>query len=94
MDASPASFAWTINPVGPTGPVSVTATAGTPGPTAYPTLKDAFDAINAGTHQGAVSVLIVTSTTETASAVLNNSGAGSANYTSVLVRPNAVVSVT
>ncbi|MBK7934620.1 MAG: hypothetical protein IPK01_14345 [Acidobacteria bacterium] len=94
VDASPASFAWTINPVGPTGPVSVTATAGTPGPTAYPTLKDAFDAINAGTHQGAVSVLIVTSTTETASAVLNNSGAGSANYTSVLVRPNAVVSVT
>jgi hypothetical protein len=51
-------------PVG--GPVTVTATAGTPGPTNYPTLKDAIDAINAGTHQGDITVSIVTSTTETA----------------------------
>ena len=69
------------------GPVIVTATAGTPGPTNYPTLKDAVDAINAGTHQGAITVEIVTSTTETATSVLNGSGAGSASYTSIIVRP-------
>ncbi|MEO6390514.1 MAG: hypothetical protein ABIP75_01600, partial [Pyrinomonadaceae bacterium] len=85
-DATPASYTWTIN-LGPAGPVSVTATAGTPGPTDYPTLKAAFDAINAGTHQGAVTASIITSTTETAPAVLNSSGAGSALYTSLLIRP-------
>ena len=67
--------------------VTVTASAGTAEPTDYPTVKDAFDAINAGTHQGNVIVNVVTNTTETASAVLNSSGAGSASYTSVLVRP-------
>ena len=69
--------------------VSVTATAGTPGPTAYTTVKAAFDAINAGTHQGNISVTITASTTETAAAVLNRSGAGAASYTSVLVKPAA-----
>ena len=69
--------------------VSVTATAGTLGPTAYTTLKGAFDAINAGTHQGAITIGISANTTETAPAVLNSSGAGSAIYTSVLVQPTA-----
>ncbi|MBA3352513.1 MAG: hypothetical protein H0U23_08845, partial [Blastocatellia bacterium] len=69
------------------GPVTVTATAGTPGPTNYPTVKDAIDAINAGTHQGAITVSIVTSTTETATSVLNSSGAGTALYTSIVIRP-------
>ncbi len=68
--------------------VSVTATAGTPGPTSYTTLKGAFDAINAGTHQAAVSVSITGNTTETASAVINASGSGSANYTSVTIMPS------
>jgi hypothetical protein len=68
--------------------VSVTATAGTVGPTAYTTLGGAFTAINAGTHQGAVTVSITASTSEGATAaVLNSSGAGSAVYTSVLIRP-------
>lgn len=67
--------------------VSVTATAGTTGPTGYSTLKGAFDAINAGTHQGDITILINGNTTETASAVLNNSGSGAALYTSVLIRP-------
>ncbi|MCX6247800.1 MAG: T9SS type A sorting domain-containing protein [Bacteroidetes bacterium] len=68
--------------------VSVTATAGTLGPTAYTTLKLAFDAINAGTHQGVITVSISASTTEgTTPANLNSSGAGSASYTSVLIRP-------
>ena len=69
------------------GQVSVTATAGTAGPTPYTTLKGAFDAINAGTHQGAITIAITGNTTETASAVLNGSGAGAASYTSVLVQP-------
>lgn len=69
------------------GPVTVTATAGTTGPTDYPTLKDAFDAINLGTHQGAITVSIVTNTTETASAVLNSGAVPPAVYTSVLVQP-------
>ena len=63
--------------------VSVTATAGTVGPTTYTTLKLAFDAINAGTHQGAVAISINANTTETATATLNASGSGSASYTSV-----------
>src|SRR6185295_45732 len=70
--------------------VSVTATAGTLGPTPYTTVKLAFDAINAGTHQGAITIDITASTTEGATpATLNSSGAGAAVYTSVLVRPTA-----
>jgi hypothetical protein len=80
-----ATFTLDVTPAG--GPVTVTATAGTPGPTNYPTLKDAIDAINAGTHQGDITVAIVTSTTEPATSVLNGSGAGTAAYTSVLIRP-------
>lgn len=74
-------------PFGVGGPVIVTASAGTPGPTNYTTLKDAIDAINAGTHQGAIAVSIVANTTETTTSVLNSSGAGSAAYTSILIRP-------
>ena len=56
-----------------------------PGAGSYPTLKDAFDAINAGTHTGAVTVDILLSTSETATAALNASGTGSASYTSIVV---------
>jgi hypothetical protein len=73
--------------------VSVTATAGTTGPTVYTTLKAAFDAINAGTHTGSITVAITANTTETASAVLNASGTGSASYTAVLIRPTAGASI-
>ena len=55
----------------------------------YNTLKDAFDAINAGTHQGAITVSINANTTETATSVLNSSGAGAASYASILIRPMA-----
>jgi len=58
-----------------------------PGAGSYATLKDAFDAINAGTHTGAVTVSIVGNTTENASAVLNASGTGAASYTSVNITP-------
>ncbi len=70
--------------------INVTATGGTPNAT-YPTVKAAFDAVNAGTHTGAITMDVVASTTEpaSASAVLNGSGAGAASYTSVLIRPTA-----
>ena len=87
-DPTPASFAWTITS-GSTGPVTVTATTGTTGPTDYPTVKDAFDAVNAGTHTGVVTVSIVANTTETGPAILNGSGAGSASYTALTVRAGA-----
>lgn len=69
--------------------VTVTATAGTPGPTPYTTLNDAFLAINAGTHQGDIVVEISANTTETGPCVLNSSDAAPAAYTSVLIRPSA-----
>ncbi len=55
----------------------------------YTTLKAAFDAINAGSITGAITLQLTGSTTETASAVLNASGSGSAAYTSVIVYPTA-----
>lgn len=67
--------------------ISVTATAGTTGPTVYTTLKGAFDAVNAGTHQGSITVTVTGSTTETAMAVLNASGSGGANYTALSLKP-------
>jgi len=71
--------------------VTITATAGTPGPSGYPTLKDAFDKINDGTHKGAITVKINSNTTETASAVLNPSLSGTlpnqSNYTKVNIFP-------
>ena len=53
----------------------------------YATLKLAFDAINTGTITGAITLQITGSTTETVSAVLNASGSGSANYSSVSIYP-------
>ncbi|HEY3837261.1 MAG TPA: hypothetical protein VGL72_11850 [Bryobacteraceae bacterium] len=69
------------------GPVTITATAGTAGPTDYATVQAAFAAINAGTHQGAINVWVMADTVETVSAVLN-SPASPASYTSVLLLPN------
>jgi len=46
--------------------VTVTATAGTVGPTSYTTVNSAFTAINAGTHQGNITVTITGNTTEPA----------------------------
>ena len=71
------------------GAVIVTATAGNIGPTQYGTLGAAFVAINGGTHQGAITIDITANIVETGPAVLNSNGAGSASYTSVLIRPTA-----
>src|ERR1700741_3926680 len=69
--------------------VLVVATAGTMGPTPYPNLGMAFAAINAGTHQGNVGVIIMSNTSETGPCILNASGAGAAVYTAVGISPGA-----
>jgi len=66
--------------------VDVTATAGTLA-ASYTTLKAAFDAINAGTHQGTITIDISGNTTETAPTVINASGAGAAVYSSITISP-------
>ena len=54
----------------------------------YATLKDAFDAINAGTHTGTITIDVCGNTDEGAlTAVLNASGTGSASYTSIAMAP-------
>jgi trimeric autotransporter adhesin len=64
-----------------------------PGSGSYTTLKAAFDAINAGTHTGVVTVTVVANTTETATATLNASGTGAASYTSLSILPTGTVTV-
>jgi hypothetical protein len=65
-----------------------------PGGGSYADLTSAFAAINAGTHTGEVTISIVGNTTELASAVLNASGTGSANYTSVAIFPSGDRTIT
>jgi hypothetical protein len=72
--------------------VSLTATSGA-ATGSFTTLKAAFDAINAGTHKGAINISITANTTETAAAVLNSSG-GSSSYSSVIIKPAAGVNAT
>ena len=60
--------------------------------TTYANIKLAFDAINAGTHTGAITISITgagTYTDPAAPAILNSNGVGAASYTSVLIRPTA-----
>jgi len=72
--------------------VDVTATSGTETAT-YTTVKAAFDAINAGTHQGVINITITANTSETATAALSRS-TGTSNFTSVSLKPAANVSAT
>ncbi len=53
----------------------------------FSTLKGAFDAINNGTLSGAITLQIISNTTESSTATLNASGTQSANYTSVVIYP-------
>ena len=71
------------------GPIEVEATAGTIIPTAYGTLAAAIAAINAGTHQGTISVEVCASTTEAAAMFLNSNAAAPASYTSIYISPIA-----
>jgi len=72
--------------------VDVTASAGT-GTATYTTVKEAFDAINSGAHQGAINLTLTANTTETATAVLNRS-TGTSNFTSVALKPATGVTAT
>ncbi|MDP3916366.1 MAG: hypothetical protein Q8R96_21780 [Bacteroidota bacterium] len=69
-------------------PVTVNATAGVSS-SSYPSLKAAFDDINAGVFNGDIIIEINDNLTETASCVLNASGAGDANYNSILIYPTS-----
>lgn len=74
-------------------PVHVTATSATIAAD-YPTLADAFAAINNGIHAGVINILIDGNTTEGTTAALNESGNGSASYSAVTINPsgNIVIS--
>jgi hypothetical protein len=85
---SPNSNTISVITVLPADPIEVNASIGL-GYLTYASLKLAFDNINNGTHQGEVTVKIHQSTNETAVAALNESGSGSANYTSVLIYPTS-----
>ncbi|MES2702488.1 MAG: Ig-like domain-containing protein [Bacteroidota bacterium] len=74
--------------------ISVTATAGTVGPTTYTTLNGAITAINAGTHQGVINVSVTASTTEIATSILASSGTGGASYTAITIKPATGVTAT
>jgi trimeric autotransporter adhesin len=79
------NYSYTVN--AGANPVTVNASGGTP--TAdYGDLKGAFDAINAGTHTGAITVLINGNTVETVPAVLNASGTGLSSYTAITINPS------
>ncbi len=54
---------------------------------AYTTLKGAFDVVNAGTYKGKLTIIFRGNTTETATATLNASGTGSADYSHILIYP-------
>ena len=61
----------------------------------YSNVRNAFDGINAGTHNGNVTIMITGNTNEgTVAATINRSGTGSANYTSVLIKPASGVKPT
>lgn len=67
-------------------PVVVSSSLGVPRGI-FQNLKTAFDEINAGVYRGDITIQIQKSLTETASCVLNASGTGSANYSSVTIYP-------
>ena len=72
--------------------VSLTATFNVP-TGSYTTLKAAFDAINAGIHQGQIAISINDTCVETATAILNGNG-GTTSYTSVTIMPTATALIT
>jgi len=53
----------------------------------YATLRSAFNAINAGTHTGALEIRLVGSTVETGPSIINASGVSSSNYSSLTIYP-------
>lgn len=53
----------------------------------YNTLKEAFDAVNAGTHTGTINMTVNADTVETAMTNITYSGDGFANYASITISP-------
>lgn len=53
----------------------------------YPTLSSAFNAINTGIITGNIELQIVSDVSESITASLNESGSGSASYTSIVIYP-------
>jgi hypothetical protein len=86
--SGPTLVGFSLTQAPPFSIISIQATQGQSSGNAK-TLKEAFDAINNGTFRGDVTIQMNGSTTETASCVLNASGTGSANYSSVLIYPTA-----
>lgn len=82
-----------IRTADPANPVNISASGGSPF-AVYPTCASAFSAINAGTHTGALSMVISGNTTEPSTgAVLNGSGTGAASYTGITIIPNGNIIV-
>jgi len=73
--------------------VTVTATAGTTGPTSYTTVNAAFTAINAGTHQGSITIVVSASTTEPATPVPLLKSTSPSSYTDITIKPQGDVTV-
>jgi len=67
--------------------INVNSSGGLTTTTSYGNLKNAFDSINVGKHTGTIVITVTANTTETATAVLNASGAGSASYSSIIIKP-------
>ena len=55
----------------------------------YPTLKSAFDDINAGNLTGAIELQITSNTTSPTDAILNAAGAGFASYSTIKIYPTS-----
>lgn len=75
--------------IGVKSQVNLTATSGVSAQS-YTTVKAAFDAINLGTHQGEIKLIITANTTETAVAVLN----AVSTYNSIIIKPDTGKTVT
>ncbi len=60
----------------------------------YSTVNDAFNAINTGIHTGAITIDITGNTTEPSTPIpLLASGQGTANYTSIIIRPTITATI-
>ncbi len=72
--------------------VTLSATGGTTSGT-FTTLNAAFTAINAGTHQGVINIVITGNTTEPSTVVPLLKSASPSNYTSISIKPSGNVTV-
>lgn len=73
--------------------IQVNSSGGTP-TASYTTVSDAFVAINSGVHTGTINMLVNGNTTEPAAPIaLAASGQGSANYSSIELKPTVVATI-